>query len=434
MTNRRPPQGDFIKAIDVTMTEKPNHENLTLQPTANCSEEEFTQLVESVIRRAPMDAAGLLTDLSDHDLVKVLESVDPTFALKILYCLPDERQEEVAEDITEQIADRWSLNQQYDPDTVGRVMEKPVGVFHYTDTAVDTINEIRELAKTTLPTYVYVLDDVDQLYGVVVMRDLMLADPTQTLAQVMLREPFSLSAETTIGDAMQAVVHRHYPVYPVCDSLNRLIGLVPGYTLFEEQRVELMSRPGRMVGVEQEETINTPWRTCLKFRHPWLQLNLLTAFLAALVVGLFEETIQQVVVLAAFLPVLAGQSGNTGCQSLAVTLRGLTLGEFAQLKTGSIVRKEAALGCANGLLVGVIAAVAMYFYAAATGGNPTLLALVVLVAMTGSCVLSGVTGVLVPMALKKVGADPVTASSIFVTTATDVCSMGLLLALATLVI
>jgi len=416
------------------MTEKPNHENLALQPTANCSEEEFSELVESVIRRAPMDAAGLLTDLSDHDLVKVLESVDPTFALKILYCLPDERQEEIAEDITEQIADRWSLNQQYDPDTVGRVMEKPVGVFHYTDTAGDTINAIRELAKTTLPTYVYVLDDVDQLYGVVVMRDLMLADPTQTLAQVMLRQPFSLTAETTIGDAMQAVVHRHYPVYPVCDSLNRLIGLVPGYTLFEEQRVELMSRPGRMVGVEQEETINTPWRTCLKFRHPWLQLNLLTAFLAALVVGLFEETIQQVVVLAAFLPVLAGQSGNTGCQSLAVTLRGLTLGEFAQLKTGSIVRKEAALGCANGLLVGVIAAVAMYFYAAATGGNPTLLALVVLVAMTGSCVLSGVTGVLVPMALKKVGADPVTASSIFVTTATDVCSMGLLLALATLVI
>ncbi len=416
------------------MTEKPNHENLALEPTANCSEEEFSQLVESVIRRAPMDAAGLLTDLSDDDLVKVLESVDPTFALKILYCLPGERQEEIAEDITEQIADRWSLNQQYDPDTVGRVMEKPVGVFHYTDTAGDTINAIRELAKTTLPTYVYVLDDVDQLYGVVVMRDLMLADPTQTLAEVMLREPFSLTAETTIGDAMQAVVHRHYPVYPVCDSLNRLIGLVPGYTLFEEQRVELMSRPGRMVGVEQEETINTPWRTCLKFRHPWLQLNLLTAFLAALVVGLFEETIQQVVVLAAFLPVLAGQSGNTGCQSLAVTLRGLTLGEFAQLKTGSIVRKEAALGCANGLLVGVIAAVAMYFYAAATGGNPTLLALVVLVAMTGSCILSGVTGVLVPMALKKVGADPVTASSIFVTTATDVCSMGLLLALATLVI
>ena len=417
------------------MTKEEKDHHLPNEPaTIATSEKEISQLVESVIRRAPMDAAGLLTSLNDADLVRVLESIDPTLSLKILYCLPDERQQEIAEDITEQIADRWSLNQQYDPNTVGRVMEKPVGVFHYTQTAGDTINEIRELAKTTLPTYVYVLDDVDQLYGVVVMRDLMLANPEQSLAQVMLRDPFALTAETTITDAMQAVVHRHYPVYPVCDPLNRLIGLVPGYTLFEEQRVELISRPGRMVGVEQEETINTPWRTCLKFRHPWLQLNLLTAFLAALVVGLFEETIQQVVVLAAFLPVLAGQSGNTGCQSLAVTLRGLTLGEFAQLKTSSIVKKEAALGCANGLLVGVIAAAAMYFYAAATGGDPTLLALVVLIAMIGSCVLSGVTGVLVPMALKKAGADPVTASSIFVTTATDVCSMGLLLALATLLV
>ncbi|MEL0083201.1 MAG: magnesium transporter, partial [Gammaproteobacteria bacterium] len=324
------------------------------------------------------------------------------------------------------------FNQQYPTGTVGRVMEKPIGLFHYRQSVADTIDAIRELSKTQLPTYVYVVDDVEQLYGLVVMRDLMLAGGEQSLAEIMLREPFSLRAEDRIADAIQAVVHRHYPVYPVCDELKRLIGLIPGYTLFEEHRVELMSRPERMVGVEQQESVHTPWRSCLKFRHPWLQLNLVTAFLAALVVGLFEQTIQQLVVLAAFLPVLAGQSGNTGCQSLAVTLRGLTLGEFNNFKIGSIIRKEAALGCANGLLVGVIAALAMYAYATSAGGDAERLALVVLVAMIGSCILSGVTGVLVPMALKKAGADPVTASSIFVTTATDICSMGLLLALATI--
>lgn len=393
-----------------------------------------SELTESVIRRAPLDAAGLLAKQDDITIVRVLESIEPSLSIKILSHLPEERQERIAEDVTERLADRWSLNQQFDQHTVGRVMQKPVGVFHYNQTVSDTIDAIRELTKTTLPTYVYVVDDVDQLYGMVVMRDLMLAQPHQRLVAIMLRDPFCLAAETSIADAMQSVVHRHYPVYPVCDQLNRLIGLVPGYTLFEEQRLELISRPGRMVGVEQEETVNTPWLTCLKFRHPWLQLNLVTAFLAALVVGLFEETIQQVVVLAAFLPVLAGQSGNTGCQSLAVTLRGLTVGEFADQKMRSIVSKEAVLGCANGLLVGVIAAAAMYFYASAVGGNALLLALVVLVAMTGACVLSGIAGVLVPIALKKVGADPVTASSIFVTTATDVCSMGLLLALATLVV
>ncbi|MBL4620870.1 MAG: magnesium transporter [Immundisolibacteraceae bacterium] len=393
-----------------------------------------SELVESVIRRAPMDAAGLLNKHDDEALVQVLEAVEPSLSMKILSYLPEQRQSEIASDITEQLANRWTLNQQYETGSVGRVMQKPIAVFHYDQTVKETISRIRELTKTALPTYVYVIDDVEQFYGVVVMRDLMLADADQLLTEIMLRDPFSLNAETSITDAMQAVVHRHYPVYPVCDELNRLIGLVPGYTLFEEHRVELISRPGRMVGVEQGETINTPWRTCLKFRHPWLQLNLLTAFMAALVVGLFEETIQQVVVLAAFLPVLAGQSGNTGCQSLAVTLRGLTLGEFAELNMGAIVKKEAVLGCANGFLVGIIAASAMFFYASAKGGNAELLALVVLVAMIGSCVLSGVTGVIVPMALKKVGADPVTASSIFVTTATDVCSMGLLLALASALI
>lgn len=391
------------------------------------------QLVESVIRRAPLDAAGLLAKEEDENIVQVLESIDPSLALKILSHMPEERQQAIAADVTDHLATRWSLNQQFGQHTVGRVMERPVGVFYYDQSVGHVIDRIRELVKTTLLTYVYVLDDEEQLCGVVVMRDLMLADRSQLLSEIMLREPFSLTAETSITDAMAAVVHRHYPVYPVCDELHRLIGLVAGYTLFEEHNFELISRPGRMVGVKQEETINTTWATCLKFRHPWLQLNLLTAFLAALVVGMFEETIQQVVVLAAFLPVLAGQSGNTGCQSLAVTLRGMTVGEFAEIKIGTIVSKEAFLGCANGFLVGVVAALAMYFYASAAGANATLLALVVLIAMTGSCILSGMAGVLVPMALKKVGADPVTASSIFVTTATDVCSMGLLLALATLV-
>ncbi len=159
----------------------------------------------------------------------------------------------------------------------------------------------------------------------------------------------------------------------------------------------------------------------------------MTAFLAAAVVGTFEDTIAQVVVLAAFLPVLAGQSGNTGCQALAVTLRGLTLGEFTNGMQRKVVMKEALLGLMNGLLVGVVAAAAMYFYASHSQSAEALkLALVVLLAMIGACVASGVTGVLVPLTLKRLGADPATASSIFLTTATDVTSMGLFLSLAKL--
>ena len=173
----------------------------------------------------------------------------------------------------------------------------------------------------------------------------------------------------------------------------------------------------------------------MKFRHPWLQLNLLTAFLAAAVVGMFESTLERVVLLAVFLPVLAGQSGNTGCQALAVALRGMTLGELKSGKEKVLVFKEALLGVCNGALVGVSAGLGMYVYATMQK-HPSALTLgfIVFVAMTASCLVSGISGALIPLALKKLGADPATASSIFLTTATDVASMGLFLGLATLLL
>jgi magnesium transporter len=167
-------------------------------------------------------------------------------------------------------------------------------------------------------------------------------------------------------------------------------------------------------------------------RHPWLQLNLLTAFLAAAVVGVFENTLDQLVILAVFLPVLAGQSGNTGCQALAVALRGITLGELQPDRVKAVVAKEALLGMVNGLLVGTTGGIGMLIYASMQGNpNPLLLASIVLLAMVGSCTVSGITGCVVPLTLRRFGADPATASSIFLTTATDVVSMGLFLSLAT---
>jgi magnesium transporter len=141
------------------------------------------------------------------------------------------------------------------------------------------------------------------------------------------------------------------------------------------------------------------------------------------------------VILALFLPVLAGQSGNTGCQALAVTLRGMTLGELKEGSGKALVAKEALLGTLNGTFVGMTAGLGM-FIVATLQSNPNALplALIVVVAMIGSCVISGVSGALIPLTLKRVGLDPATASSIFLTTATDVASMGMLLGLATLLL
>ena len=173
----------------------------------------------------------------------------------------------------------------------------------------------------------------------------------------------------------------------------------------------------------------------LKMRHPWLQFNLLTAFLAAAVVGLFQETIDRLVILALFLPVLAGQSGNTGCQALAVTLRGMTLGEMKSGAARPLVSKETWLGMMNGAGVGLMAALGMYITAVGQHQErPFMLAFVVFAAMVFSCIASGLSGALVPLTLKRMGFDPATASSIFLTTATDCVSMGTLLLLATVLV
>ncbi len=273
------------------------------------------------------------------------------------------------------------------------------------------------------------------LLGLVVMRDLLLAGTDEKLSDIMLDAPFYFTAGTTLSDAMQAVVYRHYPIYPVCDEEKKLLGVVQGYMLFERQKFEISAQAGQMVGVDKEEHLATSWWRSLRLRHPWLQLNLFTAFIAAGVVSLFEDTISRVVVLAAFLPVLAGQSGNTGCQSLAVTLRAMTLGEFKPGLQWMALYKETLLGVWNGFLVGLVAGAAMYFYATSSGApGPIFLSLVVLLAMTGACIASGIAGVIVPLTLRRLGADPVTASSIFLTTATDVVSMGLFLWLAKLLV
>lgn len=322
----------------------------------------------------------------------------------------------------------------YPKHSVGQLMEHPVAVFPPHLTVAEATERVRDLASQRLFTYCYVCGERGVLLGVVTMRDLLLHPRDARLDAIMLRSPFALRPEFPLMEAMRQTVNRHYPSYPVCDDQGILLGIVRGSRIFEEQAIEISAQPGAMVGVEREERVNTSFLRSLKFRHPWLQFNLLTAFIAAGVVGLFADTIEKIVVLAVFLPVLAGQSGNTGCQALAVALRGLTLGELKAGREQAFLVKEAALGLANGALVGVTAGLGMFFYATwqHAGQSPTRLALIVFLSMMGSCFLSGVSGVMVPLTLKKFGADPATASSIFLTTATDVASMGFFLGIASL--
>lgn len=393
---------------------------------------ELERLFRAVVSRAPHEAAELLHGYPEGFVVEMLELLNPAMAVDVLECLPDDRQQAVLAAAPPESSRQWMRNESYPEHTIGRLMQPPLAVFRPTTTIAEATEQIRRLTRHTIITYGFVTDENETLLGVIVMRDMLLGRSEQELQEIMLRDPFFLQPGMTLTEAMNAVLARHYPVYPVCDGSGKLLGLLRGQMLFEAQAVELSAQPGSMVGVEKQERLTTHWTRSLRFRHPWLQVNLISGFIAAAVVGYFQDTIDRILVLAVFVPVLIGQSSNTGVQTLSVALRGMTLGELHSGRAKILVAKETWLGFLNGLLTGLTAGLGMLLFAKLQG-NPQalLLSLVVFLAVTGSCLLSGIAGALVPLIMRRFGADPVTASSIVLTTITDVASLAVFLGLAT---
>jgi magnesium transporter len=392
---------------------------------------EIEALLPKVVAHAPSEAVEVLSSYPDDFIGKMLTLLNPGQAQGVLERFPIERRQKIIAAAPPETRNQWIRNEGYPETSIGHMMEPALAVFQPGTTIADAARELRHFVKAAFITYVFVIDKSERLVGVVAMREMLLARHDQQLEEVMVSNPFYLTPEMPIVDAMKATMLRHYPVYPVCDRNGKLIGLIRGQMLFEAETVELSLQAGTMVGVEKEERLTTPWPRSFRYRHPWLQGNLLLGFLAAAVVGYFEETIDHLVALAVFLPVLIGQSVNTGCQTLAVALRGMTLGE---LKTGGefgLVTKETLLGLLNGALTGVIAAIGMYVFASMQH-SPVAFKLggVVFLAMAISCLISGIFGASIPIIMRKIGTDPATASSIILTTITDVSTLAVFLGLA----
>jgi magnesium transporter len=403
--------------------------------TQATAEPDSHELARAAKARSPHEAAVLLAEYPAATIAAVLQELPPALTQDVLAELPGGLIDGIVKVAPPETVAQWRTNQQFADGSIGRMMEPARAVFQPQMTVRETIEQLRPLVRSAFITYGYVIDDAGKMLGIITMRDLLFADEQVPLDSIMLRNAFSLTPGLALADAMKLVLDRHYPVYPVCDEHGVLLGLVRGQTMFEEQAFEITAQVGSMVGVEKEERLATSLQSSFKFRHPWLQINLATAFVAGAVVAIFQDTVDRLVILALFLPVLAGQSGNTGCQALAVTLRGMTLGELKAGMERALVIKEASLGALNGAFTGLVAALGM-FIVASYQHNPDalLLSIVVWIALVGSCVASGISGAMVPLTLKRFGFDPATASSIFLTTATDVVSMGLLLGLAALLI
>ena len=364
-------------------------------------------------------------------LIKFFLSITKAETLAILREFEHDSREKLFNNSPDHLSKQWRTSLKYEANTVGELMQPAPLILNENQTIDEAITEVKKIPKEILFTYGFIVDDNNKLTGVLVFKDVFYYKPHELLKEVCFKNPICLKPENDVLESFPIIAGKQIPEYPVVDVEGKLIGALRTGHLSDAHSLQLSAQSGMMVGVSNEEGLDSSTSKCVKLRGPWLLINLVTAFVAGAVVGLYQDTIDQIVLLAMFLPILAGQSGNTGAQALAVLIREMTLGDVGPKMAKQLV-KESGLGLIHGLVTGAICAVVMYFLAVQQNNEHAIaLSLIILTAMTVSCIVSGLMGAYVPVFLKKCGADPAAASSIFLTTGTDVVSMGVMLALAT---
>lgn len=314
----------------------------------------------------------------------------------------------------------------YVPQSIGAMADPRVLMLRRDLTVREAIQRIRR-SPADIVHYLYVVDTERRLVGVVPIRELLLATSTQKLEDIMLKDVVTLSASLDREQAVDLVRQWKFQTLPVVDQDDRFIGIVRTEDLFKVIEQEASEDVQKMFGAGADERVLSPIGVSVRARLPWLVINLATAIAAASVVGLFTDTIAALPVLAALMPIVAGMGGNTGAQSLAVIIRGLALREVGESQRSAAVTKETVVGLLNGLAIALLLAVAV----SAWSRNPTY-GLVIGVAMVANMTTAGLAGAMIPILLKSLGRDPAQASSIILTTVTDIVGFVVFLGLGTM--
>jgi magnesium transporter len=316
---------------------------------------------------------------------------------------------------------------EYRDKTAGRLMNPNVFALPEEFTAAEAITAIQTARDVEMVFYLYVVDERRHLVGVTSLRRLLLVPPETPLKRIMTTDVYSARVDTDQEDVAAMVASYNLLAIPVVDEENKLAGVVTVDDVIDVLKDEATEDVYRLAGVSIQDGVLTPPGESLRRRLPWLGVNLITAFGAASVVSLFEDTISQVVTLAALMPIVAGMGGNAATQTLAVTVRGLALGELTWTNARSVLAKEAFVGLGNGLALGLVAALGAW----ALKGDP-FLGLILALAMIINMFVASVAGTLIPLGLRAANVDPALASSVFITTLTDVFGFFSFLGLATI--
>ena len=377
----------------------------------------------------PWQSSGIFLKLPEDLRANLLELMHPDDSVDLLQELPDETRDEVLGQLSDLTRKRLKSLLKYPKDTAGGIMSPQVLSLPVSMTVGVAIEELRKKKeKLEEINYVYVTDESGKLRGVLPLRDIAFRDPGLKLEDVMRTGVETIYPEFDREKVARMFDKFDYLALPVVDEEDSLLGVITVDDVIDVLRQENTEDMLEMVGISEarEESVWTPWNVSLKHRLPWLVVNLGTALLAAIVVSLFKSTISKFAVLAVFMPVIAGQGGNSGSQTVALLVRGLALGEINGGQRSRALFKEALLGILHGLSIGLIVGLIAFFW------NGSLkISMIVGVSMVLSMIVAGISGVVIPLGLKKLGLDPALSANIWMTTVTDVAGFFFLLGLAT---
>lgn len=393
---------------------------------ASVPEHDAARLIE---RLSPEQAAAAITRVEPSRLAVIGAALDPVRGAAIVAHLDEDQRERALVALGGAVEREIRELLDYPADTAGALMDPRVLSVPRSATAGELLAQIRARRPQRGGGHdvddIYVVDDDQRLLGRAPLDELVLVDPGQRVDAIRLVETPTI-ADTASRDEAVERMRDEAGDLPVVDFDARLVGVIRATALRTAAQEELSASLQTMVGVSRDERALSPPSFAVRKRLPWLMINLLTAFLAAAVVGVFEGTIARFTALAVLLPVVAGQSGNSGAQALAVTMRGLALREVRTSHWRRLLMKEGAVGAANGVAIAAVTAVGVMLWSSSPG-----LGLVIGVAMVLSMTIAGVAGASVPIVLRALGQDPAQSSSIVLTTVTDVAGFTSFLGLAT---
>ena len=382
--------------------------------------------MEAVSELGPENGAALLATRSAEDIAKLAQEIPSDDAAALIDYLPEELSSAVLDLMRPKESGVVENLLEYDEQTAGRIMNPHVFALNEDMTVGEAITELQTNRDVEMVFYLYVVDERRHLVGVVSLRRLLLVSPETPLKRIMTTDLISARVDMDQEEVARQVASYNLLAIPVVDEESKLVGVITVDDVIDVIKDEATEDIYRLAGVAGDERAFTPAGESLRKRLPWLGVNLVTAFLAALVVSFFEGTIQQITALAVFMPIVAGMGGNAATQTLTVIVRGIALGELTWSNSRKALIKEAVVGMGNGIVLGLVAALVAW----GTRGSPVL-GLVLCAAMIINMFVAATAGTLVPLGLRAANIDPALASSVFITTLTDVFGFFSFLGLAT---